>query len=187
MKPSVTLMFPVAALIALSFSCVVHAQEFPPVIDRVYEDETHCLVAPEVRTDSDMPVSCWCKDAIVDARYVYFTYVRPKKDTNLKWSYLALVTNANRQCGDTVGTVKATSDSGWRWNRPEVTRVYPPDHIIDQLKPDDEGRRAVQYQVILTYRDAQGHMTRTEQFSAIERLPPNPKGNSCPPGPVCSK
>ena len=50
----------------------------------VYSDESHCLVEPEIRGESDKPNSCYCRDAIVDARYVYQNYVIMGKDRNDK-------------------------------------------------------------------------------------------------------
>jgi len=66
-------------------------KDVPPVIsglacakntmDEVYLDQTHCLASPEIRGDKDAPISCFCRDAIAEARYVYFTYILSGKDT----------------------------------------------------------------------------------------------------------
>ena len=45
-------------------------------LDKLYADESHCLVSPEIRSDKDNPISCFCRDAIADARYLYFTQKR---------------------------------------------------------------------------------------------------------------
>src|SRR5215472_9285331 len=59
-------------------------------LDKIYGDESHCLVAPEVRSEKDKPISCYCRDAVTDARYVYKTYVLTGKDPNLNGTFLAL-------------------------------------------------------------------------------------------------
>ena len=56
-------------------------KDVPPVIsglanakttmDEVYLDQSHCLTSPEVRGDKDAPISCFCRDAIAEARYVF--------------------------------------------------------------------------------------------------------------------
>jgi len=60
--------------------------QFPSDLDKVYADESHCLTSPEIRSDEDNPISCFCRDAIVEARYLYFTYVSidaPHSDPNV--------------------------------------------------------------------------------------------------------
>src|ERR1700746_1421360 len=59
-------------------------------LNRVYQDESHCLTAPESRGDKDSPASCYCRDAIVDARYVWHTYLITGKDHNLNGAELRL-------------------------------------------------------------------------------------------------
>ena len=53
-----------------------------------------------------------------------------------------------------------------------MIRKYPPDSEIDQLKPDSDGWRTVQYKVELVYRDTKGGVAKTERLTAFERLPP---------------
>jgi hypothetical protein len=45
-------------------------------LDKLYADESHCLVRPEIRSDKDNPISRFCRDAIADAWYLYFTQKR---------------------------------------------------------------------------------------------------------------
>jgi hypothetical protein len=33
-------------------------------MDKVYSDESHCLVAPEIRGNKDNPNSCYCRDGV---------------------------------------------------------------------------------------------------------------------------
>jgi hypothetical protein len=143
-------------------------------LDKVYKDESHCLVAPEIRGEADNPLSCWCRDALVDARYVYQGYLITRKDRNLNGAYLALEGTASRMCGDNYDTIhNATHEKGWRWNGPEVVRQYRPDAEIERLTPDSHGWRTVAYKVMLIYRDPQGNVTKVENFSASERFPPD--------------
>jgi hypothetical protein len=39
-------------------------------MDEIYRDESHCLTSPEIRGDKDAPISCYCRDAIAQARYL---------------------------------------------------------------------------------------------------------------------
>jgi hypothetical protein len=54
---------------------VAHGQ-FPSDLDKLYADESHCLVSPEIRSDKDNSISCFCRDAIADALYLDFTQKR---------------------------------------------------------------------------------------------------------------
>jgi len=145
-------------------------------LDRVYADESHRLVGPEIRGNSDNPISCYCRDAIADARYVYFTYLLSAKDPNLNGTFLALMDRAERQCSLEYDVLlKASETENWKWSGPEVTRTYPPDGEIERITPDGKGLRLVKYKVRLTYRDQQGRIARAENFTATELLPPNPK------------
>jgi hypothetical protein len=162
-----------------------YGQDQPPMnLDTIYRDESHCLVAPEIRSAADRPISCYCRDAVANMRYVYRTYLLTGKDRNLNGTYLALWDQARRECGDGYDVLKEAEES--QWNGPEVTRKYPPDGVIEQMKPDSKGFRSVKYEVRLTYRDPQGRVTKVETFSAVEKLPPDFKGH-CPPGVVCPK
>src|SRR5579864_8850222 len=50
--------------------------QFPSYPDTLYADESHCLASPEIRSDKDNPMSCFCRDTIADARYLYFAQTR---------------------------------------------------------------------------------------------------------------
>ncbi|MGA3193309.1 MAG: hypothetical protein ABSD73_12550 [Candidatus Bathyarchaeia archaeon] len=144
-------------------------------LEKVYSDESHCLIDPEIRGESDKPNSCYCRDAIVNARYVYQNYVITEKDQNLNGVHLALLDYADGMCGEHHDVLKASESTDWQWNGPQVTREYPPDNEIDKLQPDSKGFRTVKYKVHLTYRDQQGRVTTVENFTALEKLPTNPK------------
>src|SRR6266536_583125 len=40
-------------------------------LDDIYREEGRCLTGPEIRDDKDSAISCYCRDAILDVRYVY--------------------------------------------------------------------------------------------------------------------
>ena len=141
-------------------------------LDEIYTDDGHCLVGPEIRSSKDNAISCYCRDALVDLRYVYQTYLLTGKDSNLNGAYLGLFSRAQEVCGEKYDVI-AAREKEWQWNGPEVTRVYPPDSTIEKIKPDDKGFRIVEYRVQLTYHDRQGHSTKVENFSTLDRLPPN--------------
>ena len=83
----------------LAFPPATHAQAgLTSPMDKVYMDESHCLTAADIRSDNDNGVSCFCRDAIADARYVYFTCVLSGKDWNLKGIFLDLQRNAADKC-----------------------------------------------------------------------------------------
>lgn len=159
---------------ALAMTSKVHAQlPVPTNMDKVYADESHCLVGPEVRSDKDSPISCYCRDAIVDARYVYFTYLLTGKDTNLNGTFLTLQRDATESCGRRFDVDKMTTAKSWKWNGPEVVRIYPPDSEIKRINPDSYGTRRVKYEVRLVERNRDGRATTLESFSATELLPPS--------------
>jgi hypothetical protein len=161
------------------------AQVDAPInLDKVYTDESHCLVDPEIRSAADKPSSCYCRDAIADARYVRQTYLKTGKDRNLNGIYLVLEVWAGQRCGDGYDVLKAEES---KWNGPEVRRTYPPNSSIEKIKPDSNGFRTVTYEVQLTYRDQQGRVTKVENFRAAEKLPPDFKNSACPPTAVCPK
>ncbi len=147
----------------------------PGEMDKLYRDESHCLTAPEVRGDKDLPISCFCRDAIADARYVYFTYLLSGKDPNLSGVYFTLVGKIGETCGRGYDALSAEEDKDWKWNGPEVVRTYPPDDAIERITPEVRGGRAVGRWVPLTvqlvYRDAQGRVSRTENYSSREFIP----------------
>jgi len=157
-------------------------------LNKVYADESHCLILPEIRNEEDSPISCHCRDAIVDARYVWHTYLVPPtsgplrgRDENLYGTELTLQINATRMCGETYDVHKAVDAKDWKWNGPEVVRTYPPDEVLRQIKPDSHGMVHYEYTVVLLYRDSSGRVVRTESFTAgemeplefvLKRLPP---------------
>jgi hypothetical protein len=120
-------------------------------------------------------------------RYVYFTYVLSGKDLNLKGIFLDLQRNGADTCSrnpaeagdmDFISKIdSATESKGWKWSGPEVVRTYPSDNAIARIKPSGEhgAGRWVPYTVQLVYRDAQGRVTRTEDYSSREFIPFFPK------------
>jgi hypothetical protein len=171
----ITLRLFVALSLALRFSDGSLAQKLVSDLNKVYEDETHCLVAPEIRNAKDKPISCYCRDAVTDARYVYQTYILSQKDSNLNGTYLTLESETSEWCGKGYDVYQATRETGWRWNGPEVIRRYPTDSEIEQIKPNSFGARAVRYTVELVYRDSRGRRVSGESLTAVETFPP--KGN----------
>jgi hypothetical protein len=141
-------------------------------LDQLHRDESHCLVGPEIRNDNDRPISCYCRDALVDAWYVYQTYVTTGKDPNLIPVYLTLEVYAGNQCGEAYDVNNAAGKSEWKWDGPEVIRKYPTDPEIERITPDSRGWRIVRYDVELVYRTAGRQQSKVERFSAVERLPP---------------
>lgn len=163
------------------------AHEWATAMQKVYMDESHCLTSPEIRSNKDNPISCYCRDAIVDARYVYFTYLLPFEDRNLDGAFLSLQRYAGEQCSrDTAEAMEAdfidnidhaTTSKDWKWTGPEVVRTYPPDDVIKRIKPSGEhgSGRWVPFTVQLIYRDAQGRVMRTEEYSSREFIPVFPE------------
>ncbi len=147
-----------------------------PAINKVYRDESHCLALPEIRSDKDSPISCYCRDAIIDARYVYSTYLVSGKDGNLSGILLTLQQHASEVCGQSSGAVyDATKAKDWKWSGPEVVRTYPSNDVIEHISPEvKDGKpigRSVPFTVQLIYRDAQGRVTRTENYASRDLLP----------------
>ncbi len=129
---------------------LIHAQDKSINLDEVYRDESHCLVDPEIRSAVDKPISCFCRDAIANARYVWETYLFTGKDKNLNGTALILELYADAKCGEGFNVIDAIKS---KWNGPEVTRTYPPDKTIEQLTPNEQGFRSVEYAVLLTFRN----------------------------------
>ena len=150
-----------------------------PALDEIYKDESHCLALPEIRNDNDSPISCYCRDAIVEARYVYFGYLLPGKDANLSGIVLTLQAHATDVCGKSYDVYEATETKDWSWNGPEVVRTYPSEEVIQRISPEmKNGKpigRWVPFTVQLVYRDAQEHVTRTENYASRELVPILPK------------
>lgn len=149
-------------------------QDSETALNKIYKDESHCLVAPEIRSEKDNPISCYCRDAIVDARYVHYTYVDSGKDRNLSGVVLTLVGNIEQMCGETGKNLNGWEPllaRNWKWDGPEVVRSYPPDSEIDRIAPDSAWFRNVRYKLRLIFHDQQGQLSRVENFSALDRLP----------------
>ena len=144
-------------------------------MDMVYRDESHCLVAPEIRGEKDKPISCFCRDAIMDARYVYENYLLTGKDRKLNGTYLTLWDHAQQMCGKQYDVLRATQTKDWQWHGPQVTREYPPESEINRSQPDSKGFRTVEYKVRLTYRDSAGQVIKVENLTAVDKLPTNTK------------
>jgi hypothetical protein len=163
----------IALLFGIVFPNTTRTQDFGKKLDAIYRDESHCLVGPEIRNEKHKLLSCYCRDALMDARYVYLTYLLSQKDRNLNGTYLTLESNATQICGKGYDVHRAVHDTDWRWDGPAVTRKYPPDGEIAKLKPDDRGWRTVEYKVELVYRDPQGRpLAEVESFTAVDMLPP---------------
>jgi hypothetical protein len=172
MKWLAALPFLVVALALPHRAC---AQTSDNAMYKIYGDESHCLTAPEIRGEKDKRYSCYCRDALADAAYVYRTYIITGKDRNLNGAYLGLEWYAEEKCGDdleeSLGIFGATQDAHWKWNGPEVTRTYPPVAEIRKMKPDSRGWISVKFLYQLTFRDAQGHVTKVEQLVGVEDEP----------------
>jgi hypothetical protein len=140
-------------------------------LDKVYRDESHCLALPDMRGDRDVGISCYCRDAIVEARYVYFTHILSGGDQNLNGVFLVLKGQILEQCGKTYDLGVAERQN-WKWDGPEVVRTYPPDDVISRIRPETRGGkpvgRWVPFTVQLVYRDDQGRVKRTENYSSRE-------------------
>lgn len=143
-------------------------------MNKVYQDESHCLTSADMRGEKDDPVSCFCRDAIVEARYVHSTYLLTGKDRNLYGVFLRLVENVRQTCaqGQDYDTIGFILQKDWKWNGPEVVRTYPSDDVIKRIEPE-KGRagRWVPFTVQLVYRDAKGRVTKTENYSSREYIP----------------
>jgi hypothetical protein len=162
-------LFPI--LVWHAFSYAEHLRN----MNKVYSDESHCLVAPEIRGKKDNPISCFCRDAITDARYVYENYLLTGRDQNLNGVYLTLVDHAQQTCGEKYDVYKATQTTEWRWDGPQVIREYPPEREIQKIQPDSKGFRTVEYKVRLTYIDAEGRVIKVDNFTAVDKLPTSPQ------------
>jgi hypothetical protein len=125
---------------------------------KIYADDSHCLTSPEIRGTNDNSISCFCRDAIADARYVYSTYLLSGKDNNLSGMFLRLQADVRDACGENYNLLAATENKNWKWNGPEVVRTYRSDEVIERIKPEmNNGRpvgRWVPFTVQLVYRDA---------------------------------
>ena len=156
-----------------------NGRHFMNEMDKIVSDESHCLNGPEIRGDKDSSISCYCRDAIAEARYVYFNYLLNFKDTNFFFIEPSLEENASNLCGKGFDVLKAISTKGWRWNGPEVVRTYPSDDVVERISPEmKDGKpyaRWVPFTVQLVFRDSQGRVTRTENYATRELEPIVPK------------
>jgi hypothetical protein len=144
-------------------------------MDRLYRDEGHCLTLADMRGDRDKRISCFCRDAIADARYVYFRYLLQGKDSNLNGVFLRLTNDIQEECGQDLNGFSVAVDKDWKWDGPEVSRTYPAGDVIKRIKPELKDGRAVgrwvPFVLQLIYHDGQGRVTRTENYSSREFIP----------------
>jgi hypothetical protein len=184
MRPVLILLFVLVSPVLAQQNTTPNQKESPSVattnmMDEVYRDESHCLTAPEIRRDEDAPISCYCRDAVADARYVYHTYLLSGKDRNLNGTFFVLTDHISEMCGKDYNALGIAEQEDWHWNGPEVVRTYPPDEVIARISPEmKDGKpigRWVPFTVQLVYRDGQGHVTRTENYSNREFEPVLPK------------
>jgi hypothetical protein len=129
-------------------------------------------------------MSCFCRDAIVEARYLYFRYVSVGSshyDENLRGPFLALQRYAEEMCSrddaerlgsDFIDKIQdATTVEDWKWNGPEVVRTIPPDDVLRQIKPDSHGMIRYEYTVVILQRDSKGNVVKSESFTAKDSVP----------------
>jgi hypothetical protein len=107
---------------------------------------------------------------------VYFTYLLPGKDRNLNGVFLSLVAKISANCGEDYEAFQVARQHDWKWDGPEVVRTYPSDEVIQRIKLErlNKGEtlgRWVPFSVQLVYRDAKGHVLRTETYSSNEFIP----------------
>lgn len=180
MKPKSTTVMMLALILGTS-SLALQRKDWSQVadMDKLTSDESHCLTLADMRGDKDMPISCFCRDAIADARYVYFTYILGGKDRNLNGVFLRLEQGIGETCGPGYDSFGAATQEEWKWNGPEVVRTYPSEAVIERIKPETRDGHVVGYWVPFTmqlvYRDAQGRVTRTENYSSRELVPILPR------------
>jgi hypothetical protein len=149
-------------------------------LDKVYSDESHCLTLADMRGDGDMPISCFCRDAIADAHYVWFTYLLTEKDRNLRGVFFTLETKIRDTCGAKASASSPHLRRDWKWDGPEVVRTYPSKEVISRIQPDSQGRRWIPFTVQLVFHNARGDVIRTDTYSSREMdlpasLKPRPK------------
>ena len=144
-------------------------------MDTLYSDESHCLTTSEIRGEKDNSISCFCRDAIIEARYVYQNYLLTGKDQNLNGVYLTLVDHAQQICGERYDVYNATQAEDWQWEGPQVIREYPTESEVLKIKSDNKGYRTIKYKVHLIYLDKDSRVKNVEDFNAIEKLPANIK------------
>lgn len=167
------------ALLALCLAGTVHAQDVGPNSDlqKIYADESHCLLDNELRNVDDQALSCSCRDALVQARYIYKTYFTTGKDPNLDGVYVEMGIRALRVCGKDNSKFSDTGDDHWNWNGPEVIRTYLTDSEVERFPPDDSGWRRAPYSVKLIFHDEQGRVTKVELYTSSQAVSPKWKPN----------
>lgn len=130
-----------------------------------------------MRGEQDDRISCFCRDAIAQAQYIYVTYLISSKDQNLNGPFLSLVLRIHDSCGSDFDAMEVAMDNYWKWDGPEVVRTYPTDEVIKRVKvePMQKGARTlgrwVPYTVQLVYRDKKGQVMKTENYSSREFIP----------------
>jgi len=60
-KPTVLAL---AVVMQLALPHTTRAQGWMPAMDKLYQDESHCLTSPEIRSDKDNSISCYCRGPI---------------------------------------------------------------------------------------------------------------------------
>src|SRR5215469_14740964 len=91
-------------LCSTALALTVCAQNSPVNLGKVYRDETHCLGDLEIRSDADNAISCHCRDALVDLRYVYQSKVRHRSSWPCHGIITKILTTAHRRCLKSSGS-----------------------------------------------------------------------------------
>lgn len=90
-------------------------------LNAIYQDESNCLVAPEIRTQADRPRSCFCRDALLDVWYVHSRYIAQGRDPNMNGPYMSLQLRAQDTCGKSVDVNAVSRMAMWTWPPPMLT------------------------------------------------------------------
>src|SRR5271169_1055481 len=152
---------------ALSYSGALENRDS---LDMIYGDQSHCLTLLEIRGAKDNPISCYCRDSLVDAQYLFTNYFN-EKDYNLSGAVLTLEAKASEVCGEGYDVHKVTQDKNWKWNGPQVTREYPTNSEINKIQPDRKGFRTVKVKVRLTYLNLKGQVVKIENYTVVDKVP----------------
>lgn len=165
-----TLWFLTVFVFLVGYASLSYAEWPMNKMAKICMDESHCLDAPEIRDKKDWSISCSCRDAIMNARYLSQNYL--DKDSNLSGAVLGLVDNAERICSERFDVIlQAIMDESWQWEGPQVEREYPPESDILKIKVNNKGFRTVKYRVHLIYFDKGGRVTKVQNFNAIDEIP----------------
>lgn len=82
----------------------------------IYQSEEACSKPADAPTDDHTGMaSCYCRDDIADARYVYFKYVDGSRDRNLSGVFLGLQRRIREDCGPAANGFRLARDKDWRW------------------------------------------------------------------------